>query len=163
MFNGEIISTPPEARARTFEAVLLNSKMIQCAQKNFPDNWKYGKYRRFILRVKGYNILFKKLDRNNRPMNIKTIFSEAINNQKQLELFDDSSGVTEPVIFFGYKKDRFGVINDPKIVYIDEDKLKWIVSSESISKNKITFIKDGHMQEIAVPKIKVVKRKASNE
>jgi hypothetical protein len=162
MFNKEIVATPPEARARAFEAGLLNSKMIQCAQKSFPDNWKFGKHKRFILRVEGYTILFKKLDRNHRPMNINTVFADAIANQKQFELFDDSHGTTDPIIFFGYKKDRFGVVSDPEVVYIDEDKVKWIVTSDSISKDRIAFVKDGNKQELAIPKIKVAKRKVSN-
>jgi hypothetical protein len=166
MFEEEIILTPPESRGRGLEAALLNSKMIQSVQKNFPGNWKFGKYKRFILRVKGYNVLFKKLDRKNRPMNIKTRFSESIANQKQFELFDDSFGIVEPIIFFGYKKDRFGVIGDMKLVYIDENSVGWTVTEDRIYKRKTIEISDMNkkeIREIASPRVKIAKRIAQNE
>jgi hypothetical protein len=40
LFEEEIVLTPPQSRSRSFEASLLNSKMIQCIQENFPDDWK---------------------------------------------------------------------------------------------------------------------------
>ena len=75
LYESEIIKTPPEARARGYEASLLNSKMIQCIQKYFPNHWKFGKYKRFTLRTNGYIILFKKLDKYDKPMNIKTKYA----------------------------------------------------------------------------------------
>jgi len=57
LYEKEVVQTPPTVRVRAFEASLLNSKMLQSIQKYFPNNWKFGKYRRFLLHVKGYIIL----------------------------------------------------------------------------------------------------------
>jgi|SRR5690625_285990 len=136
LYESEIIKTPPEARARGFEASLLNSKMIQCIQKHFPMNWKFGKYKRFTLRTNGYIILFKKLDRYDKPMNIKTKSVEAISHQLSLPLFDDANFVEEPILFFGYKKNSAGSISEPKLVYIDEERVKWVITADDVRIDK---------------------------
>lgn len=131
LYESEIIKTPPESRARGFEASLLNSKMIQCIQKYFPKNWKFGKYKRFILQSNGYIVLFKKLDKNNKPMNIKTKLVSAISEQLTLPLFNDSNYQDDPILFFGYNRDKMGIISEPKMVYVDENKVKWVIEDEN--------------------------------
>jgi hypothetical protein len=42
LYEKEVVLTPPQARCRGYEASLLNSKMIQCIQENFPEDWKFG-------------------------------------------------------------------------------------------------------------------------
>jgi hypothetical protein len=167
LFEKEIALTPPQSRSRGFEASFLNSKMIQCIQEDFPDNWKFGRYKRFILRLKGYNILFKKLNGRNFPMNIKTKSSDAIINQLQGDLFDvtnDFAAAAEPIVFFGYKKDGLGVIGDMKLVYIDENKVKWTVVEDRICKTaEIVDINKKEIREAASPRVKVTKRIARNE
>jgi hypothetical protein len=138
MYEKEIIQTPPLARARGFEASLLNSKMIQCIQKYFPENCRFGRYKRFILRVNGYIILFKKLDKKNRPMNIKTKLVNAISNQLTLSLFNDTTYVQEPILYFGYNKDKIGNISEPKLVYLDEDRIKWEITANDIIATNIS-------------------------
>lgn len=145
MYEKEIIQTPPLARARGFEASLLNSKMIQCIQKYFPENCRFGKYKRFILRVNGYIILFKKLDRRNRPMNIKTKLVYSISNQLSLSLFNETSYIEEPILYFGYNKDKIGNISEPKLVYLDEDRVKWEITINDIL---VTDISDNSIIEI---------------
>lgn len=130
-YEREVVLTPKQARARGLEASLLNSKVLFRVQQNFPDNWKFGKYKRFVLRINGYNILIKKLTSSNMPMNVKTINSEAINNQLTLPLFD-AYDVAEPILYFGYKKDRWGNIMDPKLVYIDENFVKWTMTESQL-------------------------------
>lgn len=132
LYNTEIVQTPVEARNRCLEANLLNSKIMQCVQKHFPNDWILGKYKRFIVRKDGYLILFKKLDKKDMPMNIKTKSSIAIENQLQKSLFDDMGDVFEPVVFFGYRKDRFGNIHSPKLVYIDEGKVRFEITEKEI-------------------------------
>lgn len=132
LYHKEVVLTPPMARVRAFEASLLNSKMLQSIQKHFPNNWRFGKYKRFTLRLNGYIILFKKLNNNNFPMNIKTKSVEAISQQLSLPLFDSLSYVEEPILFFGYKKNKVGQISEPKLVYIDEDKIKWIIADNKV-------------------------------
>ncbi len=75
-----------------------------------------------MLRVNGYIMLFKKLNSKNMPMNVPTRFSSSIQNQEQGYLFDMYDNGTEPILFFGYNKSRFGEIINPKLVYIDENK-----------------------------------------
>ena len=127
-YNKEIVQTPPEARMRGFEAHLLNVKMVQSIQKFFSGDWKTGKYGRFMLYVKGYIILFKKLNKDDMPMNIRTKMTDSIENQLQGRLFQDDEDPTAPILFFGYKKNQFGELVDPKLVYIDENRVKWAIN-----------------------------------
>jgi hypothetical protein len=164
-FEKEVIQTPIEARGRGFEASLLNSKMIHSIQTTFPNNWKYGKYKRFILRVNKYSILFKKLNNKNMPMNINTNFSTAISNQFTMSLFDEGITSIDPILFFGYKKDRLGNITEPKLVYIDDNSPQWIITEENIdlySYNKIVSVES---IEKVMPKIKNLSplKKISNQ
>lgn len=131
-YEKEILQTPFEARCRGFEASLLNSKLIQSVQSAFKDNWAFGKYKRFMLRINGYIMLFKKLNGKDMPMNIPTRFSSSIQNQEQGHLFDMYDDGTEPILFFGYNKSRFGEIINPKLVYIDENKVKWTILEHDI-------------------------------
>lgn len=140
LYEQEIVSTPPVSRAKNFEASLLNSKMMQCIQKYFPVNWKFGKYKRFILRVNGYNVLFKKLNGKDMPMNVKTVLSDAIANQLQYSLFNDSPEVADPIVFFGYRKDKLGNITSPKLVYIDENHVNWEIDGADIKAQNIVPI-----------------------
>jgi hypothetical protein len=135
LFTKEIVQTPVSARVISLEAALLNSKMIQCIQQNFPNNWKFGKYKRFMLRVQGYTVLFKKLNGKNKPMNIKTLHSSSILNQEQFSLFDNGHMSVDPILIFGYRKDHFGNIYDPKLVYIDESEVKWTITNTTVSTN----------------------------
>lgn len=160
LYENEIVKTPPEARARGFEASLLNSKMIQCVQKHFPNNWKFGKYKRFTLRTNGYIILFKKLDKNNKPMNIKTKSVQAISHQLSLPLFSEMNFIEEPILFFGYKKDRIGNISEPKLVYLDEERIKWIVTVDDIKIDKSIEL-PRKTQKVATPILK--KEKEGNK
>jgi hypothetical protein len=141
-YNQILSLFPVESRARALEANILNSKIIEAIQGNFSENWKFGKYRRFILRVNGYNILFKKLNNKDMPMNVRTKHVEAIENQYQLSLFEESSfsEVIEPIVFFGYKKDKWGAIIDPKLVYIDEGQIKWTISQSDVTEEKTIAI-----------------------
>ena len=132
MYEEEIRQTPPQARARTLEASLLNSKIVQVLQKYFPKDWFYGKYKRFVLQLKDYSIFVKKLDGKNKPMNIKTHNDDAIRNQAQMSLFDGEYDKTSPILYFGYQKSRMGELSDPKLVYIDEDKVEWIITDDDI-------------------------------
>lgn len=131
-YEKEILQTPFEARCRGFEASLLNSKLIQSVQSAFKDNWAFGKYKRFMLRINGYILLFKKLNGKDMPMNIPTRFSSSIQNQEQGHLFDMYDDGTEPILFFGYNKSRFGEIINPKLVYIDENKVKWTILEHDV-------------------------------
>ncbi|WP_432411389.1 hypothetical protein [Rasiella sp. SM2506] len=162
-YEREIVQTPPESRARGFEASLLNSKMIQSIQEHFPENWKFGKYKRFTLRINGYIILFKKFNQKGLPMNIKTKSVTAISQQLSIPLFDDSTYVAEPILFFGYSKDKFGNIVNPKLVYIDEDQIKWEISRDNISATKTLSIPKE--EKVAMPKLRdeIVKKNVSNK
>jgi hypothetical protein len=138
-YEKEIIQTPFEARCRGFEASLLNSKLIQSIQFVFKDDWKFGKYKRFMLRINGYILFFKKLNGKDMPMNIPTRFSSFIQNQEQGHLFDIYDNGTEPILFFGYNKSRFGEIINPKLVYIDENKVRWAIDENNISTSSINI------------------------
>jgi hypothetical protein len=102
-------------------------------------------------------------------MNIKTEHSDAIINQVQLDLFEesgDSSASAEPIVFFGYKKDRFGVIGEPKLVYIDENRIKWTIAEDCVSGDRTVEMIAANKKTIhraASPKLKATKRIAQNE
>lgn len=131
-FEAEIAFTPLEARARGLEASLLNSKVLHRIQQQFPFDWKFCKYKRFVLRIRGYNLLVKMLNSKNMPMNIMTKNSMAINTQLSLPLFEDFE-VDDPILYFGYKKNKLGFVTDPKLVYIDEGKVNWTISESNVS------------------------------
>lgn len=157
LYEEEVVNTPPLARVRGFEASLLNSKMLQCIQQYFPNNWKFGKYKRFTLRLNGYIILFKKLNGKNRPMNVNTKSVQRIAQQYSLPLFNEETYVEEPILFFGYRKNKVGVISEPKLVYIDEDQVKWIITDEGLSMDHTLEIPRTSTQQ-ATPTLKKGKK-----
>jgi hypothetical protein len=161
-YNREVIQTPPESRCRGYEASLFNSKLIQSFQKYFPFDWKYGKYKRFILNKKGYLVLLKKLDSKGRPMNIKTRIVESINLQLTSSLFEESNYVEEPILFFGYKKDKFGNVYQPQLVYIDENQFRWAIEESDIAAIKTVFL-EKPSESVATPIVRTAKKKAVNE
>lgn len=160
LYEQEVVLTPPESRVKGFEASLLNSKMTQCVQKHFPSNWRFGKYRRFILRVNGFNILFKKLNKKNMPMNVRTKLVDAIANQLQLSLFDDYPEVIDPIVFFGYQKDKVGGITNPKLVYIDENQVRWGIDEAEV---KVETSHHAINQEVSDNDLVKIKRRTSGE
>lgn len=135
LYEKEIIATPPNARGRGYEAAVLNTKIIQCVMEVFPDYSKFGKYKRFTMRLNGYIFFFKKLDNRNLPMNIKTNHTSLLENQQQRKLFDSSDDGSEPILYFGYNKNGLGEIINPKLVYIDEGKLQWQITENDIVSN----------------------------
>lgn len=136
----EVVQTPYSARCRGFGASLFNSKIIQSTQFEFRENCSFGRYKRFMLRINGYIILFKKLDNHDMPMNVSTNSALRIRNQEQGYLFDNLDDGTEPILFFGYNTTRFGEIVNPKLVYIDEDKVRWVITEKDIADNKTIAI-----------------------
>lgn len=161
-YNREIIQTPPESRCRGFEASLLNSKLIHAFQTHFPSNWKYGKYKRFILNKSGYLVLIKKLNSKGMPMNIKTKIVESISLQFTGSLFEDSNNIEEPILFFGYKRDKIGNIYQPQVVYIDENHIRWTIAESDIAAIEIIGMTKPS-DPVASPKLRNVKKKAVNE
>lgn len=161
-YNREIVQTLPEARCRGFEASLFNSKLIQSIQKYFPENWKYGKYKRFILNTKGYLVLFKKLNSKGMPMNVRTKIVESINSQLMASLFDSHGYVEDPILYFGYKKDRLGNLVHPQLVYVDENQIKWSIAEHEVIKyNEVAIEKP--TEDTVAPKLRISKKKAVNE
>lgn len=132
MFNEEIVNTPVEYRTRGMEASFFNSKLMQCIGRVFKSDLKCGKYGRRFLYKNGYIVLFKKLNSQGMPMNIKTKLTASIENQLQGNLFNDEEDGTSPIIFFGYTKTRFGELRNPRVVYIDEGKKKWEICENMV-------------------------------
>jgi hypothetical protein len=119
---------PVHSRSRTLEASIIQSCFAESLIENFPEKAFFGKYRRLILRVNGYLILFKKLNKKGYPMNIKTVNVQSILNQNQvLDLFSESDYNDEPILYFGYQKNRFGEYVNPQLIYIDEAEVKFSI------------------------------------
>ena len=38
----------------------------------------------------------------------------------------------EPLLYIGYKKNKFGIIGDLTVVYIDENKLQWTITKDDL-------------------------------
>lgn len=149
----------PNAKVRGDNAMLLNKCIVESIQKNFEEKWIYGKYGRFILRLNGYILLFKKLNGKNKPMHTSTKLVNQILCQQQTSLFNSDAfiEVNEPVLFVGYNMDQFSVITDVKIVYIDENKVKWIISENEMdvtSSNNHIDLRDIKNSEVRVRKSK---------
>ena len=129
-YNIEIQQTIPEARTR-LNSALLNAKLTESFIIHFPDNWKKGKYGRIIFRWENIQMLIKKLNRNNRPSYIPTLLSDSIINQLQSSLFSDDDAKEEPILIFGYTKNRDGQLINPRIVYFNGD-VRWVIDSNDI-------------------------------
>ena len=120
---------PLQSRSRTLEASVIQSCFAESLLENFPNKAFFGKYRRLILRVKGYLILFKKLSKKGYPMNIKTLNVQSILNQNQvLDLFSETDYNDEPILYFGYQKNRVGEYVNPQLIYIDEGEIKFTIT-----------------------------------
>jgi len=130
-FNNVYAQKPIHERIRNYEAVNFNQCLVSNAFNVFPNECFFGKYKVFFMRVKGYKILFKKLAANGKPMNIQTGNINNIANQAQLNLFGDLDYI-EPILFFGYKRDRLGNFIDPQIVYIDGGDVKFVINEYDI-------------------------------
>lgn len=125
----------PEARSGNLEPNILQSCFAEELFSRFKLQASFGKYSRITLRAKGYIILFKKLSSTGKPMNIKTKNVQNISNQKQtLSLFtmENSDYQDEPILFFGYKKNRLSKIVDPQLVYLDEGLVRFAIHQSEI-------------------------------
>lgn len=127
-YNEEVNMTIPEARTRLV-GPLLNAKITESFILTFPENWNKGKYGRIIFRWNGVLMLIKKLNKNDKPSYIPTILSDSIVNQYQLPLFQGDEGKEEPILIFGYTKDGFGQLVNPRIVLYD-DGVQWTAYME---------------------------------
>lgn len=130
-FNVEISQTSIEARTRLW-SVLLNAKLIDSFIEQFPENWTKGKYGRIIFRWEEIQLLIKKLDSNNNPSYLPTLLSDSILSQEQASLFkNDERAKNEPILIFGYTKDKYGQLINPRIVYYDCG-AKWTIEQSEI-------------------------------
>ena len=136
-FNVEIDQTIPEARVRLY-STLLNAKLVESFILTFPDNWTNGKYGRVIFRWDDVQIIIKKLNAKGKPSYIPTLLSDKILSQYQSDLFEgDDSAKAEPVLIFGYTKDKMGQLVDPRIVYFDND-VKWELTKDDVLRKPVT-------------------------
>lgn len=126
--NKALAFFPTYSRSRTLEASVVQSCFAEVLVKNFEGKAFFGKYKRLVLQAKGYVILFKKLDNNGYPMNVKTMNVQSMLNQNQiLDLFQDTEYNYDPIVFFGYKKNKFGQYINPQLVYIDENQISFTI------------------------------------
>lgn len=131
--NEDLLSYKVQFRSRTLEASIMQSYFAEYLQNNFANKAFYGKYKRLVLRTNGYLILFKKLNTKGYPMNIKTINVQSILNQNQvLDLFANSDYNDEPILYFGYQKNRFNEYVNPQLIYIDDNEIKFSISAEDM-------------------------------
>lgn len=159
-----LLNFPPQARSRAFEAGMIQSTFAEFLFNNFGDSKaRWGKHKRLVLSLDGYLILFKKFDSSSRPMNSKTASVQALLNQNQtLDLFVESGISEDPILYFGYKKNKLGEYISPQIVYIDEGKVQFIITESEIEQNikKVQFQNVPESAPIGMmPKLRV-KRKA---
>ena len=125
----QLLNFKPQFRSRALEASIMQSFFAEKLENYFSSKVFRGKYKRLILRVNGYLILFKKLNNKGYPMNIKTVNVQSILNQQQvLDLFADSDYNDEPLLYFGYQVNRFGEYHSPQLVYIDDNIIKFSIS-----------------------------------
>lgn len=112
---------------KKIDSGILNSKISESFYAAFPDNFINAKYGRVIFRWEGVQIMIKKLNPNGKPSYVPTLLSESIINQEQAPLFKgDELAQSEPLLFFGYTKDKNGEIVNPRLVYYDSE-VKWTI------------------------------------
>ena len=86
-------------------------------------------------------------------MNIKTKSVEAITQQLLLPLFNEVNFVEEPILFFGYKKNEIGNLSEPKLIYLDEEHVQWVVTMDEVIIDKSIEIPT-RVQKVATPILK---------
>lgn len=155
---------PIGSRSRTLEASIIQSCFAECLFKNFPNNAKFGSYKRIVLNINGYLILFKKFDKHGLPMNIKTTNVRAILNQNQgSSLFAGTEYKYEPILYFGYQKSRIGGFENPQLVYIDEGHVIFRISeNDQLSFGFTEGAKNGPSPTEVSPKLRNKDLKKAN-
>lgn len=157
MFNFKI-----EFRSRSLEASIMQSFFAEYLKDNFATKAFYGKYKRLILRCNGYLILFKKFNSKGMPMNIKTINVQSILNQNQvLDLFASSDYNDEPILYFGYKKNKYGEYIDPQLIYVDAGKVVFSIGIDDMDRGLNIVIKNNQPVGVS-PTIRESKIKKAN-
>lgn len=120
---------PVHMRPRTLDAIIIQSCFVEVVSRNFSGKVILGKYKRVIIKIRGYLILFKKLNKKMFPMNIRTKNVQSMLNQNQtLSLFDETDHEEDPILYFGYQKNKFGEYTSPQLVYIDDSTVKFLIS-----------------------------------
>lgn len=154
--NEVLLSFAPSHRSRTLEASIMQSSFAEALFGKFGDKAFFGKYKRLILRTNGYLILFKKLDGKGLPMNIKTVNVQSILSQNQvLDLFADSDYEDEPILYFGYQKNRFGQFVNPQLVYIDNSEINFTINEKDMEVSiPISNEKETGQNNEVTPKLK---------
>lgn len=148
-----MMNFPPMSRSRSLEASIMQSFFAEMLFKNFCDRAFYGKYKRLILNIKGYIILFKKLNKKGMPMNIYTSNVQGIMSQNMtLDLFSSSSYNDAPILYFGYQKSKVGEYINPQLVYIDEGKVVFSISIDEFSDKTVSI--SSNNEEVIEPKLK---------
>ncbi|MGP1500169.1 MAG: hypothetical protein ACTTJM_00075 [Bergeyella cardium] len=158
--NNTINKYPPEDRSRCFEASIMQTAFMSELKREFSENVFFGKYKRIILRKNGYIILFKKLNKKGMPMNIKTMNVQHILNQNQtLDLFANSDYNDEPILFFGYQKNRYGDFENPQLVYIDEGEICFNITQNDIDNMILISLEQKNIEKKATPKLKNIEKR----
>lgn len=112
---------------KKIDSGILNSMISGSFYEVFPDNLVKARYGRVIFRWEGVQIMIKKLNQSGKPSYVPTLLSESIMNQEQASLFKgDELAQSEPLLFFGYTKDKNGEIMNPRLVYYDGE-VKWTI------------------------------------
>lgn len=145
-YNREIQQTMPEARTR-LGSTLLNAKMVESFIKRFPDGYRKGLYGRVIIRLDGFQFIIKMLKKNGTPTYVPTQLAEAILGQLAIPLFSEEQFDIEPLLIFGYSKNSFGEIIDPRIVYYDGN-VKWEINRSDLS--ELTSMAPAYIPEVNV-------------
>lgn len=132
--NRILFELPRAIRARGTEASIVQSCFAEELFFNFGTKAFFGKHRRLILLEKGYVILFKKLNNRGMPMNIQTDNIQSILNQNMSsDLFANTEYGEDPILYFGYQKNRIGEYINPQLIYIDEGLIQFTISRDDIS------------------------------
>lgn len=124
----------PEARTNRLEAGVMHSCLVEAFVKAFPDyvvpNTKYG---RFILRIAETQIIIKRINEAGKPSYVPTILSDKILTQSSASLFDDEdeAAKAEPVLIFGYTRNKVGEFVDPRIVYFKGSPI-WVIAADDV-------------------------------
>lgn len=137
MYNNLYLPTVvPGQIVRNFEATVFNQCLVSSAFYVFRNNCRFGKYKRFYIKVGNCNVQFKKLNNKGLPMNINTRNVEGIHNQLALDLFGDGQ-LENPILFFGYQKNKIGELVNPQIVYLDNGEIQFTLSKSDFE--NVTF------------------------
>ena len=71
-----------------------------------------------------------------------------------MDLFAKSDYNEEPILYFGYQRDKFGNFVNPQLIYIDDGEIKFTINQNDVGVIKPILKAEKSAKEVNTPKLK---------